>query len=271
MIYISAIAVPPVTPSEDGTTSVGTDGGETFIGGDNEDGTDEIDGGGGRDTIDGGRGSDRLIGGEGADIFRFSGKLFGKDFIKDYENIDEIKLTSFRGDAGRDILTGNGGADIFVVQKITATDLAAAGLGSKLSKFYDFIHDFELGKDRIGLAGFDKITELAVANDYDYSIARDKYFADVKARADSGSVNQLSVILDDLGYRLHKLRPVDEFKREEDGGKLFWTLTDTRGTKTVGRDDTALLMFRSASLSSDFYDNDNPFKDLDPSTLFEFL
>ena len=55
-------------------------------------------GGGGRDTIDGGRGSDRLIGGEGADIFRFSGKRFGKDFIKDYKNIDEIKLTGFRGE-----------------------------------------------------------------------------------------------------------------------------------------------------------------------------
>ncbi|HCL48951.1 MAG TPA: hypothetical protein DHW86_05485, partial [Rhodobiaceae bacterium] len=50
------------------------------------------------DTIDGGRGSDRLIGGEGADIFKFTGKRFGKDFIKDYENIDEIKLTGFRGE-----------------------------------------------------------------------------------------------------------------------------------------------------------------------------
>lgn len=211
-------------------------------------------GGRGKDTLTAAGGPAHLFGGDGNDI------LIGGP------NNDVLY-----GDAGRDILTGNGGADIFVVQRITATELAAAGQGSKLSKFYDFVHDFELGTDRIGLPGFDKITELAVANNYDYSIARDKYFADVKARADSASVNQLSVILDDLGYRLHKLRPVDEFRREEDGGKLFWTLTDTRGTKTVGHDDTALLMFRSAGLSNDFYDDDNPFKDLDPATLFEFL
>lgn len=58
---------------------------------------DNINGGGGRDTIDGGKGDDKLTGNEGADIFKFTGKRFGKDVIKDFENIDEIKLTGFRG------------------------------------------------------------------------------------------------------------------------------------------------------------------------------
>ncbi|PRY21534.1 hemolysin type calcium-binding protein [Aliiruegeria haliotis] len=56
-------------------------------------GKDRLDGGSGRDQLDGNAGNDLLIGGGHKDTFIFSGKAFGRDRIKDFQN-DIVKITS---------------------------------------------------------------------------------------------------------------------------------------------------------------------------------
>lgn len=86
-------------------------------------GNDTLDGGGGRDKVEGGSGNDLLKGGADVDVLKGGG---GRDKII--------------GGGGNDKLWGNKGADIFVFK---------AGDGK------DTIKDFQLGQDRINMAGAD--------------------------------------------------------------------------------------------------------------------
>lgn len=86
-------------------------------------GKDALNGGIGRDKVEGGSGNDVLKGGGGADVLKGGG---GKDKII--------------GGGGKDKLWGHKGADVFVFK---------AGDGK------DTIKDFQLGQDRINLAGAD--------------------------------------------------------------------------------------------------------------------
>ena len=168
---------------------------------------------------------------------------------------------------GRDILTGNGGADIFVAQEVTAEEFVNAGRVN-LATFIDEVTDFKVGEDKIGITNFGKIRELAVDNNYDFDEARRLYFEDVKKRAEKTSKGEVAIVLEDLDYYFQKLTPLKEFKRDTDGHQQFWSLVDNRGEKRP----SALMMFHSDAFSSDL-GNDHPFSsvDLKASEVFEFL
>ncbi len=93
-------------------------------------GDDYIDGDGGIDYISGNDGNDILLGGAGNDQIIGSA---GNDVI-------------FGGE-GDDTLTGNGGADIFALESVTGSD---------------FIFDFELGIDSLGLTDSLTFTNLSI-------------------------------------------------------------------------------------------------------------
>lgn len=383
LIFISAINVPPVTAGEDGKKVTGTNVSDDLQGSVGEE-SDELDGGKGRDKIDGGQGNDRLTGGDGPDVFTFTGDNFGKDYIKDYRNIDEIRFTAFTkeqiqlalkihaddhvevhltftkplgdaydpkklsviiekldgadlnriqvfdkdgvqveydfgdfrseansftatgdlpvtfyggggkdtlkgaggpahlfggkghdtltggsnddvlyGDKGRDVLTGGDGKDVFVAQPIDAAAVkSAVGArgreGSPLSKFYDLVEDFELGKDKIGIFDFKAVQDLAKENDDNIERARQRYWEQLEQRAKVDTKSQLDIMLDDLGYYFKPLRLTKFPDRGEDSGIIHWVLVHKNNAKKKG-DDTALLMFHSDDFASFRNNPSNPF------------
>ncbi len=139
---------------------LGLAGADSLSGGDGNDaingnqGNDTLNGGAGEDVLAGGKDNDLINGGEGNDVVRgdrnsdtlngdagndliYGGK--GNDFLNGGEGNDTLS-----GDFGTDILTGGNGNDIFVLRRGAAvTDAALA----------DFITDFQVGIDRIGLTG----------------------------------------------------------------------------------------------------------------------
>lgn len=182
------------------------------------------------------------------------------------------------GDAGRDNLTGNGGSDIFVAQPIGDSILYSEENDRRLlmSKFYDFVEDFKIGEDRIGIVGFDRIDELAKQHDYDYVAARAAYFKNLGKRADEASKSQMSIMLDDLGYYFKLLNPPKEFDTPQGDRLRYWSIVDRNrvdpNDRNARNDDTALLLFRGSAFSDNVTgENYTPFLDLDPQNLFEFI
>ena len=219
-------------------------------------------GGGGNDVLRAANGPAQLFGGKGDD------ELFGgpaRDVLY--------------GDEGRDNLTGNGGSAIFVAQPISDAILDNDRSLLK-SKFYDFVEDFKIGEDKIGIVDFSRIDELAKQHDYDYGAARAAYFENLEKRADEASKTQMALMLDDLGFYFQLLNPPPEFDIPTGDKQLYWSLIDRNrvdpNDSNAQRDDTALLLFRSAKFSIEQTGRDyNPFLDLDPAlgpqSFFEFI
>ena len=117
-------------------TLEGRDGNDTLDGGDDKDelfggaGDDSLIGGDKKDTLDGGDGNDTLLGGD------------DKDYLVGGAGDDSLvgadKKDTLYGGAGYDILTGGDDKDLFAIE---------SGEGE------DTITDFELGSDKLGLAG----------------------------------------------------------------------------------------------------------------------
>ena len=122
---------------------VGSLGNDSLLG---EDGSDTLDGDEGNDTLFGGNGDDSLVGGAGDD------SLLGEDGSDTLDG-DEGNDTLFGGNgddslvggAGDDSLLGGNGRDIFVIE---------------FENGGDTIIDFELGSDRLGIAGDLKYDDL---------------------------------------------------------------------------------------------------------------
>ena len=112
---------------------VGLEGGDRLVGGQ---GADVLDGGLGADVLYGNRGNDVLIGGAGNDILR-GGKA--QDSLEGGDG-DDILV----GDLGRDDLVGGAGRDTFVLRPDDAAPVPGVA---------DFIVDWELNRDHIGLTG----------------------------------------------------------------------------------------------------------------------
>lgn len=96
-------------------------------------------------TIYGGGGDDRLKVKDkhgGAPVFLFGGP--GADRLIGGAGNDHLQ-----GDEGRDRLTGKGGSDVFVAPLPPQSQVT----GSRVSEQIDYIFDFEIGTDRIGLIG----------------------------------------------------------------------------------------------------------------------
>jgi Ca2+-binding RTX toxin-like protein len=126
----------------------GDDGDDRLYGGDGHDylsgdqgndrlygasGEDSLDGGAGddgRDTLDGGDGRDLLIGGDGGGSLQGDA---GNDTLYGGAGNDTL-----RGGNGTDILIGGGGADHFQLE---------------MNQGWDIIQDFQIGLDKIQLAG----------------------------------------------------------------------------------------------------------------------
>lgn len=106
-------------------------------------GDDRIGGGPGRDLLDGGDGNDELGGGEADDtVLGGAGDDFlaggGRDDLLDGGAGDG----TLNGGAGHDRLIGREGADVFVFNEFTAGER-------------DVIVDFQVGEDRLRLAGIE--------------------------------------------------------------------------------------------------------------------
>lgn len=106
-------------------------------------GHDRIGGGPGRDTLEGGEGDDALGGGEGNDTVLGGA---GDDFLAGGGRDDLLDggtgADTLNGGAGNDRLIGREGADVFIFNEFTATER-------------DVIVDFQVGEDRLRLAGID--------------------------------------------------------------------------------------------------------------------
>lgn len=111
----------------------GEKGNDQLFGGRDE---DTLRGGNGNDVLYGNQGNDTLEGGDGVD-FLYGGQ--GDDVLNGAEGNDVLS-----GDFGRDLLIGGLGSDLFVLRQGTAV--------TSLS-FADFIQDFQVGIDAIGLTG----------------------------------------------------------------------------------------------------------------------
>ncbi|PZD71856.1 Trifunctional nucleotide phosphoesterase proteinYfkN [Acaryochloris thomasi RCC1774] len=112
-------------------------GHDTLLGGN---GFDRLDGRRGDDVIEGGNGNDFILGGRGADLL--SG---GADRDQIAGNLGADTLI---GGSGRDLLSGGRGADLFVLE---------VGQGR------DFIRDFEMGQDALGLSDGLTVDQLGVS------------------------------------------------------------------------------------------------------------
>lgn len=108
---------------------LGLAGNDKVFGGD---GNDILRSGAGKDALNGGIGRDRLEGGSGNDVLKGGG---GADVVKGGGGRDKVF-----GGGGNDKLWGNKGADVFVFK---------SGDGK------DTIKDFQMGQDRINMAGAD--------------------------------------------------------------------------------------------------------------------
>ncbi len=115
-------------------TISGLAGGDNIYGGRGDDklfggdGRDAIYGGAGDDTLKGGAKMDWLVGGKGADTFVYSGSMFGKDFIEDF-NVDEDKL-NFAGSklAFDDLKFTEESGDTVVTVKETGSSITLKGV-----------------------------------------------------------------------------------------------------------------------------------------------
>ncbi|MEM1426661.1 MAG: calcium-binding protein, partial [Cyanobacteria bacterium P01_H01_bin.130] len=118
-------------------------GNNWLLGGDGDDllvtnlGSDRLDGGNGDDLMAAGEDNDLLLGGAGNDVLLGNA---GDDWIAGNDGDDLLF-----GGAGRDRLRGGDGNDIFVLVPEQGRDI---------------ILDFELGRDRILLAGGLTVSDL---------------------------------------------------------------------------------------------------------------
>jgi Ca2+-binding RTX toxin-like protein len=126
-------------------------------------GNDFLFGGRGQDTVDGGIGSDTIAGGFGADLLIGGG---GNDILRGQAGADTLS-----GGAGRDTLLGGAGADDMDggdgndrLIGGRGNDTATGGAGSDTFVFLsghlvdgqiDTITDFEIGVDKLRIAGID--------------------------------------------------------------------------------------------------------------------
>ena len=119
---------------------------DNIIEGDN--GNDTLKGGVGNDTLQGGAGDDEMDGGIGNDQLKGNG---GDDTLMGGQNFDNLDGGDgddvLIGDRGIDIMTGGAGQDLFYLE-------AVEGL--------DWIRDFQLGTDKLGLADGITFSQLEI-------------------------------------------------------------------------------------------------------------
>lgn len=113
---------------------------DTVFGGDGDDmigggpGRDLLEGGAGDDQFGGGEANDTILGGSGADFLAGGGR---------HDLLDGgIGRDTLNGGAGDDTMSGGAGADLFVFNDLVAGER-------------DAITDFQVGEDRMRLAGVD--------------------------------------------------------------------------------------------------------------------
>ncbi len=119
-------------------------------------GNDVLRGGDGNDVVQGGSGADLGLGGAGNDVMFGD---FGDDTLNGYGGADTL-----RGGSGADVLSGGDGMDRLVGGQ--GADTLSGGEDADVFVFEsssgaDVIQDFEVGVDRIGLAGVAAITSFA--------------------------------------------------------------------------------------------------------------
>lgn len=132
----------------------GGDGNDSLAGSYDDDalygngGNDDIGGGDQNDTLDGASGNDTLAGGNGHDVL-IGGS--GDDQISDGWGRDTIDAgvgdDTVNAGPDPDLFTGGAGADVFVFPTTARADV-------------DTITDFELGNDRLDVAGFNATTHV---------------------------------------------------------------------------------------------------------------
>jgi len=127
-ILVAAGGGSPLSGSDDADILIGQDGNDRLYG---RSGNDTLVAGGGDDGLYAGTGSDVVLGGDGDD--RLEGG--DGDDVLDGGAGDDV-LT---GGKGYDVVSGGFGADVFVI--------------TRYDKQYDRISDFEVGQDRIDVAG----------------------------------------------------------------------------------------------------------------------
>ncbi|MBR5914480.1 MAG: hypothetical protein IKZ58_08975 [Selenomonadaceae bacterium] len=161
-------------------------------------GTDTISGNNGNDTLYGGSGNDYVIGDLGND------KLFGED------GNDTIS-----GGSGTDTLTGGKGNDIFV----HTVD-------------YDYIADYEVGKDKIKLSG-SRITGASVkGSDVILNTAGTKFITEGAITIKGGKGKKITVI-DSEGNETTRIYPTGELSGSDKGisvkGVILTATSDFEG------------------------------------------
>jgi Ca2+-binding RTX toxin-like protein len=149
---ISGTGVPSNAPTTGDDILTGTNGGDVIkaLAGndviDGKGGDDILIGDAGNDKISGGAGKDRLIGRGGKDDLNGGG---GKDKVVGGGGADKLKGGGgndiIYGGKGDDTLTGNAGRDKFVFRKKDGDDV---------------ITDFDVGSDRIKIAGTSDIGDI---------------------------------------------------------------------------------------------------------------
>ncbi|WP_425080816.1 fasciclin domain-containing protein [Ruegeria arenilitoris] len=115
-------------------------------------GKDFVHGGGGNDVIGAGRGKDIVLGGDGNDTI-FGGR--GMDILRGDDGNDKIF-----GGRGKDLIDGGADDDFLVGGRGRDTFFFEEGDGE------DTILDFEIGKDKIDLSGYDGIDSFEDIEDH---------------------------------------------------------------------------------------------------------
>ncbi|MFQ3626744.1 MAG: Ig-like domain-containing protein [Cyanobacteriota bacterium] len=140
----------------DGNDLIAGLGGDDYILG--GDGMDRLIGSGGNDTLIGGRGADRLIGGAGDDVLVAGERA---DLLRGFRKPTQttrkaIAANILKGGKGNDLLVGGGRSDVMIGGAGRDTFVLAKHGG------VDFIRDFKIGTDVIGLAGGLTFGELQI-------------------------------------------------------------------------------------------------------------
>jgi hypothetical protein len=149
---------------------------DRFVGGS---GSDVIYGRSGNDVLAGGEGDDLIIGGDGDDLLRgdhntssSGGRQGGDDVIYGGRGSDRISGKGgddkLYGDAGDDVLYGDAGDDLLWggagsdrLDGGEGRDTFAIGVGGGT----DYVQDFEVGTDLIGLVGTLKFGQLSITQE----------------------------------------------------------------------------------------------------------